>query len=119
MELDETRVTPQHVADLVRLIDEETLSQTAAKQVLEDVVETGDEVDDIVDRRALRRVTDTSALEAWVTEAISENPGPVDQYRRGKEGALNAVLGAVMKKSRGSADAKAVRELLLRRLSGS
>jgi aspartyl-tRNA(Asn)/glutamyl-tRNA(Gln) amidotransferase subunit B len=119
VELDETKVTPQHVADLVRLIDEGTLSQTAAKQVLEQVAETGNEVDDIVDRRALRRVTDTSALETWVTEAITENPGPVEQYRRGKEGALNAVLGAVMKKSRGSADAKAVRELLLRRLSES
>ena len=119
IELDETKVTPQHVADLVRLIDDGTLSQTAAKQVLEEVVETGDEVDDIVDRRALRRVTEASALETWVTEAIAENPGPVEQYRRGKDGALNAVLGAVMKKSRGSADAKAVRELLFQRLSES
>jgi aspartyl-tRNA(Asn)/glutamyl-tRNA(Gln) amidotransferase subunit B len=110
-------VTPHHLSNLVRLIDTGTLSQTAAKQVLEEVAETGDEVDDIVDRRALRRVTDTSALETWITEAITENPGPVEQYRRGKEGALNAVLGAVMKKSHGSADAKAVRELLLRRLS--
>jgi aspartyl-tRNA(Asn)/glutamyl-tRNA(Gln) amidotransferase subunit B len=117
--LDETKVTPQHIADLVRMVGDGTVSQTAAKQVLEEILETGDQVEDVIERRALRRVTDTSALEAWVEDAIAENPGPVEQYRRGKEGALNAVLGAVMKKSRGSADAKAVRELLLRRLSGS
>jgi aspartyl-tRNA(Asn)/glutamyl-tRNA(Gln) amidotransferase subunit B len=64
-------------------------------------------------------VQDASALEAWVDEAIAENPGPVEQYRGGKEGALNAVLGQVMKKSGGSADPKAVRELLLQRLSRS
>ena len=119
IDLDETKATPQHVADIVRLVADGTLSQTAAKQVLEEILETGDAVDDVVERRGLRRVTDTSALEVWVDEAIAENPGPVEQFRRGKEGALNAVLGAVMKKSRGSADAKAVRELLLRRLSGS
>jgi aspartyl-tRNA(Asn)/glutamyl-tRNA(Gln) amidotransferase subunit B len=119
VELDETKVTPQHIADLVRLVADGTVSQSAAKQVLEDVLETGDAAEDVVDRRGLRRVTDSSALETWIAEAIAENPGPVDQFRRGKEGALNAVLGAVMKKSGGSADAKAVRTLLLERLSGS
>jgi aspartyl-tRNA(Asn)/glutamyl-tRNA(Gln) amidotransferase subunit B len=54
-----------------------------------------------------------------VDEAIAENPGPVEQFRDGKKGALNAVLGQVMKKSGGSANPKAVRELLLQRLSGS
>jgi aspartyl-tRNA(Asn)/glutamyl-tRNA(Gln) amidotransferase subunit B len=62
-------------------------------------------------------VTDTAALEAWVDEAIADNPGPVEQYRGGKEGALNAILGQVMKRSGGSANPKIVRDLLLRRLS--
>ena len=62
---------------------------------------------------------DAVAVEAWVDEAIADNPGPVEQFRGGKEGALNAVLGQVMKKSGGSANPKAVRELLLQRLSGS
>jgi aspartyl-tRNA(Asn)/glutamyl-tRNA(Gln) amidotransferase subunit B len=117
--LDETKVTPQHVADLVRLVADGTVSQTAAKQVLEEVLESGDAAEDVVDRRGLRQVTDSSALQTWIDEAIAENPGPVEQFRRGKEGALNAVLGSVMKKSGGSADAKAVRTLLLERLSGS
>jgi aspartyl-tRNA(Asn)/glutamyl-tRNA(Gln) amidotransferase subunit B len=112
-------VTPRHVADLVRLIAEQTISQSGAKPVLEEAFETGDDVELIVERLGLRQVTDTSALEAWVDEAIAENPGPVEQFRGGKEGALNAVLGQVMKKSRGSANPQAVRELLLQRLSRS
>jgi aspartyl-tRNA(Asn)/glutamyl-tRNA(Gln) amidotransferase subunit B len=119
IEIGEARVTPGHVADLVRLVDAGTISTTAAKQVLEDAVETGDGAEVIVERRGLRQVTDTAALEAWVDEAIAENPGPVEQYRGGKETALNALLGQVMKKSGGSAKAQLVRELLLQRLSGS
>jgi aspartyl-tRNA(Asn)/glutamyl-tRNA(Gln) amidotransferase subunit B len=119
VDLADAKVTPSHLADLIGLVGDGTISVTGAKQVLEDAFETGEPAAAIVERRGLRQVTDTSALQAWVDEAISENPGPVEQYRSGKEGALNAVLGAVMKRSGGSADPKAVRELLLQRLSGS
>jgi aspartyl-tRNA(Asn)/glutamyl-tRNA(Gln) amidotransferase subunit B len=119
IELAAARVTPRHVADLVALVGDETISATGAKQVLEEAFETGDAAWAIVERRGLRQVVDASALEAWVDEAIAENPGPVEQFRGGKQGALNAVLGQVMKKSGGSANPKAVRELLLERLSGS
>jgi aspartyl-tRNA(Asn)/glutamyl-tRNA(Gln) amidotransferase subunit B len=107
------------IADVIRLVSDATISATAGKQVLEEVVRTGKGAERVVDERGLRQVSDTGQLEAWVDEAIAENPGPVEQYRRGKEGALNAVLGQVMKRSGGSANPAAVRELLLRRLSGS
>jgi aspartyl-tRNA(Asn)/glutamyl-tRNA(Gln) amidotransferase subunit B len=119
VELEDTKVAPQHLADLVRLVEDGTISQSGAKQVLEEVFESGDAAEEIVERRGLRQVTDASALEAWVDEAIAENPGPVQQYRDGKEGALNVVLGQVMRKSGGSANPKIVRELLHGRLSGS
>jgi aspartyl-tRNA(Asn)/glutamyl-tRNA(Gln) amidotransferase subunit B len=119
VDLLDARVTPRHVADLVRLVDDGTVSGTGAKQVLEEALETGDGADEIVERLGLRQVTDTSQLEAWVDEAIEESPGPVAQFRAGKDGALNAVLGQVMKRSGGSANPKVVRELLLRRLSES
>ena len=119
IELDAAGVTPGNLADLVALVADQTISATGAKQVLEEAFETGDTAGAIVERRGLRQVVDPAALEAWVDEAIAENPGPVEQFRGGKEGALNAVLGQVMKKSGGSANPKAVRELLLQRLSGS
>jgi aspartyl-tRNA(Asn)/glutamyl-tRNA(Gln) amidotransferase subunit B len=117
-ELADTKLTARHLAELIALVAEGTISQSAAKQVLEDIVGSGEDPAAVVERLGLRQVTDTSALEAWVDAAIAENPGPVEQYRGGKEGALNAVLGAVMKKSRGSANAQAVRELLVTRLAG-
>jgi len=118
-DLAEGKVTPAHVADLVRMVAEGTVSTTGAKQVLEAAFETGEPAGQIVERLGLRQVTDASALQAWVDEAIAENPGPVEQFRSGKEGALNAVLGQVMKRSGGSANPTVVRELLLQRLSGS
>jgi aspartyl-tRNA(Asn)/glutamyl-tRNA(Gln) amidotransferase subunit B len=114
-----TKLNAGHLADLVRLVGDGTVSATGAKQALEEAFETGDEVGAIVERRGLKQVQDTSALEAWVDEAIAENPGPVEQYLGGKDGALNAVFGQVMKKSGGSANPQAVRELLLERLSRS
>jgi aspartyl-tRNA(Asn)/glutamyl-tRNA(Gln) amidotransferase subunit B len=119
LEIADSKITPQHVADLVALVADDTISATGAKQVLEEAFETGDAAEAIVEHRGLRQVVDSAALEAWVDEAIAENPGPVEQFRGGKEGALNAVLGQVMKKSGGSANPKAVRELLLQRLTGS
>jgi aspartyl-tRNA(Asn)/glutamyl-tRNA(Gln) amidotransferase subunit B len=117
-DLADAKVNPQHIADLVRLVADGTISATGAKQALEEAFETGDTVEAIVERRGLRQVVDSAALGTWVDEAIAENPGPVQQFRGGKDNALNAVLGQVMKKSGGSADPKAVRELLLQRLSG-
>jgi aspartyl-tRNA(Asn)/glutamyl-tRNA(Gln) amidotransferase subunit B len=119
IDLDKAKVTPRHVADLVRLVGDGTLSATAAKQVLEDAFESGDDAEVVVQRRGLTQVTDTRQLEAWVDEAIAENPGPVEQFRGGKENAINALIGPVMQRSRGSAQAGLVRELLLRRLSES
>jgi aspartyl-tRNA(Asn)/glutamyl-tRNA(Gln) amidotransferase subunit B len=119
IEIADANVTGRHLADLAGLVGGGAISATGAKQVLEDVVASGEAVEVVVARRGLTQVTDSVALEAWVAEAIAENPGPVEQYRGGKEGALNAVLGQVMKKSGGSANPRVVRELLLERLSGS
>jgi aspartyl-tRNA(Asn)/glutamyl-tRNA(Gln) amidotransferase subunit B len=119
VDLAETKLTAGHLVELVRLVGDGTVSATGAKQALEEAFETGDDVEAIVERRGLRQVQDASALEAWVDEAIAENPGPVEQYLGGKDGALNAVMGQVIKKSGGAANPQAVRELLLQRLSRS
>jgi aspartyl-tRNA(Asn)/glutamyl-tRNA(Gln) amidotransferase subunit B len=119
VELADSRVTSQHVADLVRLAADGTISSAGAKQALAESFETGKPVEDIVDERGLKQVSDTSSLEPVVDEVIEENPGPVELFRGGKEGALNALVGQVMRKTRGSANPKLVQELLRERLSGS
>ena len=116
-QLADSKVTPAHVAALVRLVADGTISATGGKQVLEVAFETGEPVEAIVEAHGLRQVTDTAALEAWVDDAIAENPGPVEQFKGGKEGILGFLVGQVMKKSGGSANPKVVNELLRKRLS--
>jgi aspartyl-tRNA(Asn)/glutamyl-tRNA(Gln) amidotransferase subunit B len=117
VELSASKVTPRHIAELIRLVAEGTISVTGAKQALEVAVETGEGIEAIVEARGLRQVTDTGALAAWVEEVIAENPGPVEQFRAGKEGVLGFLVGQVMKRSGGAADPRAVNELLRERLA--
>jgi aspartyl-tRNA(Asn)/glutamyl-tRNA(Gln) amidotransferase subunit B len=117
-ELSDSKVTPAHVADLIRLTVEEVISSAGAKAALAEAFETGDSIESIVERRGLRQVSDAAALESVIDEVIEENPGPVEQFRGGKEGALNALVGHVMKKTRGSANPKLAGDLLRKRLTG-
>jgi aspartyl-tRNA(Asn)/glutamyl-tRNA(Gln) amidotransferase subunit B len=104
---------------VLRLVHDGVVSVTTGKEVLDEAVTTGTSPEEIVDAKGLRQVSDTSQLEAWVDEAIAENPGPVEQYRAGKDGAINALVGQVMKRSGGSAKPDLVKDLLRQRLAGS
>jgi aspartyl-tRNA(Asn)/glutamyl-tRNA(Gln) amidotransferase subunit B len=115
--LEEARVTPRHLADLVRLLAAGTISSAGAKAALEVAFETGEGIEAIVEARGLRQVSDASALEAVVDEVIAENPGPAEQFRKGKEGALNALVGKVMRKTKGAANPALAGELLRKRLA--
>jgi len=116
IDLADSPVTPSHVADVANAVDRSELSSAGAKAALAEAFRTGDDIGAIVEREGLRQISDASALEEIVDRAIAENPGPVEQYRGGKEAALNAVLGAVMRQAKG-ADPKVVRELLTERLA--
>ncbi|MEW6059991.1 MAG: Asp-tRNA(Asn)/Glu-tRNA(Gln) amidotransferase subunit GatB [Actinomycetota bacterium] len=117
IELEDSVLTPRHLADLIRLVDDGTVSITGAKQAIEEAFDSGEPISEIVEARGLRQVTDAAALETWVEEAIAENTRLVEQFRGGKEGVLNALVGQVMKRSAGSANPKVVSELLRSRLS--
>jgi aspartyl-tRNA(Asn)/glutamyl-tRNA(Gln) amidotransferase subunit B len=117
VELSDSSVTPRHVADLVRLLASAQISSAGAKSALAFAFETGEPIDRIVEAHGLMQVSDTGALESVIDEVIKENPEPVQQYRKGKEGAINALVGRVMKKTRGSANPKLVGDLLRERLA--
>jgi len=116
--LADSKVGPQHGADVVRLFAAGQISSAGAKSALAVAFESGDPIDKIVEDRGLRQVSDAAALDAVIDEAIAENPGPVEQFRKGKEGAINALVGHVMKKTRGSANPQVAADLLRERLSG-
>jgi aspartyl-tRNA(Asn)/glutamyl-tRNA(Gln) amidotransferase subunit B len=115
--LEQSRATPQHLADLVRLIAEGTISSAGAKTALQAAFDSGEPIEAIVEARGLRQVSDASTLRGVVDEVIAENPGPAEQFRNGKEGALNALVGQVMKKTKGSANPALAGELLRQRLT--
>jgi aspartyl-tRNA(Asn)/glutamyl-tRNA(Gln) amidotransferase subunit B len=110
-------VTPAQVARVVELVATGSLNDKLARQVLEGVLAGEGDPDEVVAARGLRVVSDTGALGAAVDAAIEANPEIAAKVRAGKVEAAGALVGAVMKATRGQADAAAVRELILARLA--
>jgi len=102
--------------ELVAAIDAGTISANAAKEVLPAMVETGKGANAIIDEKGLKQVTDPGAIQKLVDEAIAANPKSVEDYKGGKQAALGALVGQVMKLSKGSANPAAVNELLKKAL---
>jgi aspartyl-tRNA(Asn)/glutamyl-tRNA(Gln) amidotransferase subunit B len=112
----ELGIEPEQVARLVALVADGTLSAALGRQVVDGVLESGTDVDQVIADRGLRRVSDSGALTAAADEAIAANPEVADKVRSGKVAAIGALVGAVMKATRGQADAATAREILLSRL---
>ncbi|GAB2821851.1 Asp-tRNA(Asn)/Glu-tRNA(Gln) amidotransferase subunit GatB [Alpinimonas psychrophila] len=108
-------VTPAQVAELQLLIDDGTLTDRLARQVLEGVIAGEGSPREVVDARGLAVVSDDGALIAAIDEALKSQPDVLEKIREGKLQAAGAVIGAVMKAMQGKADAARVRELVLER----
>jgi aspartyl-tRNA(Asn)/glutamyl-tRNA(Gln) amidotransferase subunit B len=117
VELSAVGATPAQVAQLQALVDDGRLNDKLARSVLEGVLAGEGDPAEVMAARGLEVVSDTGALAAAVDEAIAANPDIAAKVRDGKVAAAGALVGAVMKSTRGQADAKAVRDLILGRLS--
>ena len=135
-------VSAAQLAQLVSRIADGTISNAAARQVfeelwgsttvredgtrqhkqlIEDSAVAGDElltVDQIIEAKGLKQMNDSGALEAIVDEVIAANPGNVEQFKAGKDKAFNALVGQVMKASKGKANPQQATDLLRTRLGG-
>jgi aspartyl-tRNA(Asn)/glutamyl-tRNA(Gln) amidotransferase subunit B len=111
--LDELAITPQQVAAVVTLVDEGKLSNKLARQVFEGVLAGEGDPEQVMNARGLAVVRDDSLIQAAVDEALSANPDVAEKIRGGKLQAAGAIVGAVMKATKGQADAARVRELVL------
>lgn len=114
--LDELGVTPTQVARVAELVASGDLNDKLARQVLEGVLAGEGDPDTVVEKRGLKVVSDEGALSTAVDEAIAGNAAIADKIRGGKVAAAGALVGAVMKATRGQADAARVRELILEKL---
>ena len=112
------KVRPAHIATLVKLVDGGTVLAHAAKEIFVEMFATGDQPDVIAERRGLKSATtDSGEIEQWCREAITANPKAVAEFKGGKESALNAFKGPVMKAAKGKANPKLVDELLRKLLA--
>ena len=112
------RITPENFAELVKMIYAKELSSRAAKDVLARMFADGSDPSNIVEEGGLKQVSDASALETVVKKILEENRKPVEDYKTGKEAALQVLVGKVMKETKGVANPEVVRELLTNILRG-
>ncbi|CAN5535228.1 Asp-tRNA(Asn)/Glu-tRNA(Gln) amidotransferase subunit GatB [soil metagenome] len=108
-------VSPLHVSELVALVETGELTDRLARQVLEGVIAGEGSPTEVVESRGLKVVSDDTALIAAIDEALAAQPDVLEKIREGKVQAAGAVIGAVMKAMKGTADAARVRELVLER----
>ncbi|KAA9167570.1 Asp-tRNA(Asn)/Glu-tRNA(Gln) amidotransferase subunit GatB [Delftia tsuruhatensis] len=116
--MEAAKVSSAQLAALIKRIGDGTISNNAAKQVFEALwTGEGQDVDAIIEAKGLKQMNDTGALEKIIDEVIAANPANVEQYRAGKDKAFNALVGQVMKASKGKANPAQVNELLKAKLA--
>lgn len=113
----ECRIVPESIGQLVKLVDDAVISSNIAKEVFVEMFGTGEPPEKIIERKGLKQSIDPGQLEQWCVEAIAQNPKSVEDFRAGKENAVNFLKGQVMKASRGKANPKLVDEVMRRKLS--
>ena len=110
-------VSPAQLAGLVARIADNTISNAIGKKVFEALWNgEGATADEVIERQGLKQVTDTGAIEAMIDEVLAANQKSVEEFRAGKEKAFNALVGQVMKASKGKASPAQVNELLRKKL---
>ncbi|MGW8379571.1 Asp-tRNA(Asn)/Glu-tRNA(Gln) amidotransferase subunit GatB [Streptomyces sp. ODS28] len=116
VELSDLAITPEGVARVCALVSEGSLNDKLARQAIEGVLAGEGSPDEVVEKRGLKVVSDEGALNTAVDEALAGNPDIAEKIKGGKVQAAGALVGAVMKATRGQADAARVRELILEKL---
>jgi glutaminyl-tRNA synthetase len=112
----ELKFTPEQIANLVKMIDNQTISNKIAKQVFEEMSKTGQNPTDIVQSKGLIQISDPNIILPLIDEIIAKNPDNVAKFKAGNEKLLGFFVGQVLKNTGGKANPKVVNELVAKRL---
>ena len=113
LEISETKLTPENLAELIGLIEKNTISNNIGKQILiEDMITNGEKASAIVERKGLSQISDEGAIREIVQKVVDANPAQVEAYKNGKTNLLGFFVGQVMKETKGRANPKSVNEIL-------
>jgi aspartyl-tRNA(Asn)/glutamyl-tRNA(Gln) amidotransferase subunit B len=112
LDLSQSPVTAEMLGGMLRRITDNTISGKIAKEVFEAMWQGEGDADTVIDKRGLKQITDTGAIEKIIDEIIANNPEQVEQYRSGKDKVFGFFVGQVMKVSKGKANPQQVNQLL-------
>lgn len=116
--ISQSPVNPEQLAQLVDRIHDKTISNNIAKQVFEALWQGEGSADEIIEKKGLKQITDTGAIEAIIDEVIANNPSQLEQYRSGKDKLFGYFVGQAMKATKGKANPAQVNEILKKKLAG-
>jgi len=111
------KLKPEDLISIIEKTEQGTLSNLAAKKIFKVILETGKNIEEIIEERGLTQVSDNSTLEDLADEIIAENKKAVIQFKEGKENALGFLIGQAMKKTKGKANPKMIGEIIKRRIT--
>ena len=118
MSILDSPVTFEKLADLILKIEDQTISNNAAKKVFEVLWKNPEEsVEELIEKMGLKQISDSSEVEGLVDQILDSNAEMIDEFKSGKEKAFNALVGQVMKASKGKANPSQVNEILKKKLS--
>lgn len=116
-EVHELQFNPSQIAELVKILDNGTISNKIAKEVFEEMVKSGENPTQIVEAKGLVQISDTSVIEPIIDEIIAKNPDNVEKFRAGNTNLLGFFVGQVLKATGGKANPKVVNELVAQKLN--
>ena len=111
-EISETKLTPENLAELISLIEKNTISNNIGKQIIVDMMKSGEKASKIVESRGLSQISDEGAIKEICQKVADANPEQVEKYKAGKVQLLGFFVGQVMKETKGRANPKAVNDLM-------
>ena len=115
--LEEIKLTPKNLAQMIHLIEDGTISSKIAKQLLKILAEEGGDATEIVEARGMVQLSDPAKLQPIIDEVIAKNESSLEDFRNGKDRAVGFFVGQVMKQTRGQANPQVVNKLLMETLN--
>lgn len=117
MELPDTKLTPAHLAEMIKLISDGTISSKIAKKVFQEIITNDTDPKQWVEAKGLVQLSDPAKLTPIITEVLDNNQDSITSYKNGKDRALGFLVGQIMKQTHGKANPKVVNKLLLAELA--
>ncbi len=112
IEITDTKLTPENLAELIALIEKGTISNNIGKQIIIEMLKDGTKASEIVEKKGLSQITDESAIKELVKKVVEAHPAEVEAYRDGKTNLLGFFVGQVMKETKGRANPKTVNDFM-------